>query len=282
LFFGRVFGAAEADVTASATAYYDRSLCGPFVGIEWLSIPGTPQTDSYDSRKAPYDWSTAADRGSICSDGPISVEGAAVVRGHARAGKDHTVTLEGGATVTRSIGSRGKRLTLPLASASQAAIVNDNDRIPLIPQGNSAVSPVDANGNFLLDGNKSIELEPGTYYFNDFTLEGQAEFSVSGPTTIYITGNMRRAGGTWVTNATNRPADLKFFMTGGIAEVTSNNAFYGVIYAPNTAVTIDGGSEFYGAVVGKTLTVTGGGSAHYDESLELEEIEFPRRTTLVD
>jgi hypothetical protein len=34
--------------------------------------------------------------------------------------------------------------------------------------------------------------------------------------------------------------------------------------------------------VGKTLKVTGGGRAHYDESLDLEQIDPPTRTTIVD
>jgi Flp pilus assembly protein TadG len=40
LFFAHLLGAATADVTASATAMYDRHLCGPLIGIEWVSIPG--------------------------------------------------------------------------------------------------------------------------------------------------------------------------------------------------------------------------------------------------
>ena len=47
-------------------------------------------------------------------------------------------------------------------------------------------------------------------------------------------------------------------------------------------VTVDGDSDIYGAIVGKTLTVTGSGSGHYDESLDLEQVEFPRRVALVD
>ena len=282
LFFGRIFGKSQANSSASSTAMYDHWLCGPFVGIDWLSVPGSPQTDSYNSEEGPYDWHSARDRGSICSDGPINVDGAAIIRGDARAGKGHSVSITGGATVTRSIGSRRKPLEMPPVDTSEAALENDNDQIPLIPQGHSWISPVDADGNFLLDGNKVIDLPSGTYYFNNFTVTGQAQFSVSGPTTIYITGNLERSGGAVVANPTNTPANLKFLMSGGTANVTSTNDLYGLIYAPNTAVTIDGNSDFFGAVVGKTLTITGSGAAHYDESLGLDEIEFPRRTALVD
>ncbi|MHC4402876.1 MAG: DUF7305 domain-containing protein [Planctomycetota bacterium] len=282
LLFGRLLGRSRCDVSASAIALYDHWLCGPFIGIDWLSIPGSPGTDSYDSEKAPYSWSDARDRGSICSDGPIGVDGAALVRGDARAGKGHWVTLTGGGTVTRSIGSRKKPLNLSMVNATLAAASNDNAQIPLIPTGNSFVSPVDADGNFLLDGNKVIDMPPGTYYFNDFTLAGQAVFNVHGPTTIYIAGNMERAGGTLVTNPTQQPSNLAFLMTGGTANVTSNNDFFGVIYAPNTHITIDGASDYYGAVVGKTLTITGTGEGHYDESLNITDIEFPRRVALVD
>jgi hypothetical protein len=198
------------------------------------------------------------------------------------AGKGYDVTLSGGPIVTGCIGSRQEPLDLPPVDASEAALFNDNDQIPLIPEGNGWKSPVDAQGNFLLDGNKVIDMPPGTYYFNDFTVTGQAEFNIHGPTTIYVTGNLLRAGGTVVNNNTQLPENLSFLMTGGTASVTSDNAFHGVIYAPNTPVTVDGDADVYGAIVGKTLTVTGSGSGHYDESLDLEHIDFPRRTALVD
>jgi Flp pilus assembly protein TadG len=281
LFFGRVLGTSNADVSASAIAMYDRWLCGPFVGIEWLSVPGTPDTDSYDSAKGSYGGANIRERGSICSDGPIGVDGAAWVRGDARAGWNDGVTITGGAIVTGDIGTREKRLRM---AGVHVPDTNDNDQIPMIPEGNSWKSPVDENGNFLLDGNKTIDLPPGTYCFNDVTLAGSAVLNFIGPqpTTIYITGNLYRGGLVTVTNSLQKSGNVRFLMTGGTAHVTSGNDFYGVIYAPNTAVTIDGSSDLYGAVVGKTLTITGSGAGHYDESLKLEEVEFPRRTTLVD
>ncbi len=282
LFFAVLLGRTKADVTATATTMYDRDLCGPLIGIDWVSVPGTPNTDSYDSEKGGYHPATAGDRAGLCSDGPISIEGTAVVRGSARAGMGYDVTITGGAIVTGSIGSRLRPLNLPLVDASGAAALNDNSKLPLIQKGKSFGSVVDANGNFLLDGNNSYAMPPGTYYFNNFTLEGQSILNITGKTIIYITGDLRRAGGVTVNNNTNVADNLQFLMTGGTADITSNNDFYGVIYAPNTDIALDGSADLFGGVVGKTLTMTGGGEAHYDESLAVEGIEFPRRTAVVD
>jgi Flp pilus assembly protein TadG len=282
LFFASILTTKAADVTATATALYDRDLCGPFIGIDWVSAPGSLMTDSYSSDDGLYESQSPGDRAGLCSNGPIALEGSGVVHGDARAGKGYDVTLDGGFVVTKSIGSRLKPLNLPPVDATEAAITNDNNTIPLIQKGNSWESPVDGDGNFLLDGNITYDLPPGTYYFNDFNLEGQAVFNVSGPTTIYITGDLRRAGGTEVNNLTKIPSNLQLLMTGGTAEITSNNAFYGIVYAPNTDVIIDGDAELYGVAVGKTLTVTGTSSGHYDESLGMDQITLPKRTTLVD
>ena len=282
LFFGHLLSTDAADVTATATAMYDNDLCGPLVGIDWVSVPGNPSTDSYKSDEGPYNPGFARDKGGLCSDGPVSVEGQAFVNGSARAGKGHNVTLEGSATVTGSIGSRKKPLNMPPVDASQAELINDNLFLPLVPEGKGWKSPVDANGNFLLDGTKTYDMPPGTYYFNNFTVKGQSTLNLSGETTIYVTGNLERSGGTFVNNNTQIPSNLKFLMTQGTANVTSNNDFHGVIYGPNTNIRLDGDSDLFGVVVGKTLTATGSGAAHYDESLDLDEVDFPRRTALVD
>ncbi len=281
MFFAGMLGTPTANVTATATALYDRGLCGPLIGIEWVDVPGTPQTASYNAAEDPLATSLG-DRGGVCSDGPILVAGDATVRGDVRAGKGFDVTIEGNPTITGSIGSRLKPLNLPPVDDSEAAAENDNDQLPLIKKGKSWISPLDGSGNFVLDGNKEYDIPPGTYYFNDFTLSGQCILNVSGPTIVYITGNLERAGGTTVNNNTLVPSNLQFYMTGGTANITSNNNFYGVIYAPNTDINLDGAADLYGVVVGKTLTMTGSGQAFYDESLDLIDVELSTRTALVD
>ena len=153
--------------------------------------------------------------------------------------------------------------------------------MPQIRQGNTWRSPIDADGNFVLDGNKHIDIPPGTYYLNDFILTGQSTVGISADTTIYLTGSLNTAGGA-ILNSSQDANNLTILMTGGTALLTANVEFYGVVYAPNTTVEIAGGADVYGAIVGRTLSITGTGDAHYDESLDLSELDVPRRRSLVD
>jgi hypothetical protein len=84
-----------------------------------------------------------------------------------------------------------------------------------------------------------------------------------------------------VFNTTQLPSNLQIMMTGSTARVTAKVDFYGVVYAPNTAVTVEGSADWYGAVVGKTLYASGSGDFHFDEDLDLAT-RTPRRVALVE
>jgi len=283
LFFAPVVGSALADVTASATAWYDRGLCGPFVGIESLDVGGGAVTDSYDSAEGSYGPNTAGDRGSICSDGLVNVRGNSVVRGDALAGKGQPLPdIDGAAVITGDIGNRLTPLNLPPVDASAAAASNDNDEAPPVWQGQSWRDPIRPNGDFGLNAGEVYNLPPGTYYFRNVTLNGGATLNISGLTKIYITGTLRREGGCFVNNNTQLAKNLQINVTGGTVDVTSDNPFYGVIYAPQSGVTLNGNADLFGAIIGQTLKINGSGGAHYDESLNLDYVEVPRRTMLVD
>ena len=282
LFFGRVIGTSRADVSAWATAWYDRGVCGPFVGIDWLNVGGGAVTDSYDSAEASYNPATAKDRGSICSDGPVNVGGNSIVRGDALAGKGQSVDIDGTAVVTGHLGNRITPLNLPPVDASEAAAENDNDDAPQVWQGQSWRDPIRANGDFSLNAGEVYDLPPGTYYFRNVTLNGGATLNINGLTKIFVTGTLRREGGCLVNNNTQRAQNLQINVAGGTVDVTSDNPFYGVIYAPESRVTLNGDADLFGAIVGQTLKVNGSGAAHYDESLNLDYVEVPRRTMLVD
>lgn len=282
LFFARILGVGESDVSASATAWYDRGVCGPFVGVEWLDVGGGAITDSFDSFEGPYDPASANDRGSICSDGPIDVGGTSTVRGDALAGMHEPLPdVHGTGVVTGHSGNRITPLDLPPVDASEAAVNNDNDAAQaaaLEQVGRRVIN----GSNFMLNAGETFDLPAGTYCFRDVKLVGGATLNISGATTIYVTGTFMREGGCVVNNNTQLARNLQILSTGGTMVVNSVNDFYGVIYAPQSDVTLNGDADLYGAIVGGTLKVNGSGWAHYDETLDMEHLEVPPRTMLVD
>jgi Flp pilus assembly protein TadG len=281
LFFAPIMGHSFADVTASSIALLDNEFCGPLIGIEWIDVPGGPITDSYRSSLGRYKWQKARDNGNLCSDGPIVLDGNPIINGHANPGRGYKTTISGNAIVTKSTTPRVRPLELPLVDASDAAENNDNASMAPVKKGNNWVSPVDAQGNFKIDGTTHYTMSPGTYYLKSFEVTGGSSVTFEGATTIYLTGNLDTAGGD-IFNTTELPSTVKIFMTGGYADVAAHMDFYGVVYAPNTDVILRGGGDWYGVLTGKTLTLTGNGTIHYDEDLGLEdELNLPKSAALV-
>jgi hypothetical protein len=113
-------------------------------------------------------------------------------------------------------------------------------------------------------------------------MTGGAVLNIVGPTKIYITGNFDREGGAIINNNTQIAANLQIFMTGGDAHITSDNPFYGVFYAPNTDIFYSGTADYFGAMVGKTVTIQGDAVGHYDEALDVPMGAYAFRVMLVD
>jgi Flp pilus assembly protein TadG len=283
LFFGRLLGRQSTDVIATAVAYGDRGLCGPFIGIEGVDAGGNLRADSFDSYDGPYDVATSGERGSLCSDGPIKVHGNPEVYGDVRAGRDDDVTVNGNPLITGQIGNRLTDLNLPPVDVSVVSVVNDNANIVRVrdPDGSGWINLLDNQNDFTLN-HVNYAMPPGNYYFRNMKLVG-GELSFTGKTVIYLTGDLDRHGGASINNNTQIAGNLVINMTGpGKATINSHNNFYGVIYAPNTDITINGTADFFGAIVGKTLKLTGDATGHYDESLDINLGAYATRVMLVD
>ena len=138
------------------------------------------------------------------------------------------------------------------------------------------------NMNFTLNGGAVYTIPPGTYYFNNMKLVGGSVLNIVGKTTIYLTGDLDRPGGAIVKNSTMLASNLSILMTGGTASISSDGVFYGVIYAPNTPITYSGTADYFGALVGKSITINGDATAHYDESLDVNMGAYALRVMLVD
>lgn len=261
--FGQFLGVSQHELSADAAAALLPGLSGALTAGTSLRVSGNATVD-----------------GDVASNGSVTIAGSAIVDGDV-SGED--VTVGGNTTVTGDISTQRRPLDLPEVDKTEISLNNDNDSLPLIPQGANFVSPLDADRNFQLAGGVTYDMPPGCYYFNDLRLTGQSTLNISGPTTICLTGNLDTSGGQLV-NSTADSTNLTILMTGGTATLSASTDLYLFLYAPNTDVTLSGDATFIGAIVGKTVTATGDGAILFDENLsEVFETEFdvPNRSTVV-
>ena len=122
-----------------------------------------------------------------------------------------------------------------------------------------------------------IVLEGGTYFFSNVRLVGNSRLIVRGPSKIYVTGRFDLGGGS-IVNESARPQDLEVIVHGyalppgsppssSLVKVRGGASIAATIYAPEVDVTVGGGDDYYGAIVGKTITLRGGVRFHYDLAL---------------
>jgi Tfp pilus assembly protein PilX len=88
---------------------------------------------------------------------------------------------------------------------------------------------------------------------------------------VYLEGDAKIAGN-GLANGNTRPASCKFWgintsTAGQSIQIAGNGALNTVIYAPNADVKINGNGDIMGAVVARSINLTGNASFHYDESL---------------
>jgi hypothetical protein len=127
-----------------------------------------------------------------------------------------------------------------------------------------------------LTAGTNLHLTAGTYNFNSILLQGGAQLVVdSGPIIMNITGTGQTnpvdfAGGT-VSNPSYIPK-LFQILYGGTAgvQISGGASTALMVFAPNAAVNLTGGSNIYGAVLGKTIADNGGTAVHYDRDLPSE------------
>jgi hypothetical protein len=120
-----------------------------------------------------------------------------------------------------------------------------------------------------------VTLPGGYYYFNNFAQDGGSSLTFTGPAVIYCYGTFNMSGNTSTSGSV--PGNLRLVMVAnpynggppGTVTVGSASAFYGSIYAPQSAVSIGGNGDVYGSVLGRTVSMTGTGSVWYDMSLDV-------------
>jgi Flp pilus assembly protein TadG len=248
LAFGGVIGLPTADVHAVSTACAAGNGSDyAIVGINSLTVTGNASTDSYDSRSGPYSAATAHHKGSIASNGNISLGGSARVDGDVRAGVGGSTTTSGAAQATGRVAPLGAPLNYPSVT---------------LPS-----SYVDA-GDLVMKSGK-VSLVGGVYVFDTIDLSGNAQVTWTGPVVIYVRKAYNVSGNAVVDTYQGLPANqvINFLPTCTSVTWTGNNACVGELYAPDTDFSIDGNAELFGRIIARTVSISASASVHYDEAM---------------
>ncbi|HXE53204.1 MAG TPA: TadG family pilus assembly protein, partial [Tepidisphaeraceae bacterium] len=246
------FGAFVGMPTANAHAVAIAGATGGYglVGLTGITLKGNSSV-SYWSPTG-----TTSQHGSIASNGNINLNGSSYIQGDARPGAGCSVTCSGSASVTGSTQPLPSPLNYPNASAGSYATSNND----------SNASPYWNGNDFNLGGSSSLTLPGGYYYFDNFTVAPLATLTFSGPAVVYVTGWINIPG--TINTASNLPKNLQIQVIGSAnVSIGNQTALYADIYAPQSAVTLSGGGDIYGSVLGYSINMTGSSGIHYDLAL---------------
>jgi choice-of-anchor A domain-containing protein len=90
---------------------------------------------------------------------------------------------------------------------------------------------------------------------------------------LYVDGNITCDNGSsiWAKDTSKNAEALTLYGTGEGAQtfdLKAKNEWLGVIYAPNTDVTLYAGGDIYGAIIANNFELKAGGDYHYDRALK--------------
>jgi len=262
-------------------------------GCSSLAFSGGGATNSYDSSTltvnsagvatVPTTFSTYD--GNVGSNGNLAENGAQTTIygtlstpdtgvGNCSGGNVTAWTDNGNATVTGGLVKLPQIVNFPSPIIPPPGTINESvsSAVTLAP------GPY---GDISLSGQGTLTLTPGIYNINSISESGantsvviapDPTSNLYGPVIINVTGNNQATPidltGNGFQNPTLNPADLQINYAGtGTVKVAGSSTAAMVIYAPNANVTLTGGSDFFGAIVGQTVTDAGGTAIHYDRNL---------------
>ncbi len=248
------------------------------IGLQKITIGASSAlVDSYDSSAGQYSQTNQSNDALLLSNGTITLQGAKVHGDMITAGN---VILQANSLVT---GNVVYGTTFSNSGTVQGSIIHQSTTFIDAPIPDACGSYTKApttwitgaytydatKGNLTVSGGGTATLASGTYCFNNVTVSGGSTLRINGTVIINVTGKFTDSGGS-LQNTSYIPFNLQvsssYTGSNGVT-VSGTSATYLTIYAPGTDVTISGGGPLYGALVGKTLTVSGNSFVHQDLAL---------------
>jgi len=220
-------------------------------GTTSVTLNGEGLIDSYDSSQGAYSPATASAHGDVGTNGAaagnVSLHGDMRVNGNAYSGPGSNPNVV--VTMTSTDVITGNKLAMP----------KPEPMAPVTVPGGTNLGVLTVSGDTTLPG--------GTYTYQNISVTGNGRLTFTGPTTLYVTGTLNIAGH-GVSTASNLPPNLLIYVAGAGAVSLGGQSFYGGVYAPQSAVTIQDHIALYGSVMGTAVTTSGNIDLHYDLALQ--------------
>jgi hypothetical protein len=172
----------------------------------------------------------------------------------------------------------------PTSQVVAATMTTTGSTIRVVPPSANQVVNM---GTVSVTGNTVMHIQPGDYQVSSLTIAGNGSLVIDPPAPgntftnvrLFVQGNaagsnaIQIAGNGIVNNYS--PPNLQLWYGGSKGtQIAGNGNFQGVIYAPNSAITVNGNASIYGALVGYTVSAVGNGNVHFDLALKNKATEL--------
>jgi hypothetical protein len=197
--------------------------------------------------------------GDVRSNGSAQLNGHPTLTGSVFAS---TVTLAGHPTVTGSVMQNVSLISsvpIDLVSISSAVILNNNNS--LIPKTQKGQTALTADNMLVMNGQDSLALPQGTYFFKGISLAGGSVVTITGNVNIFCSGDLNITANSNM-NLAGNPFNLALFMDTGAMSVNGGSELDGTAYVPFSSIQINGNSKGVGSFFGSDGDV--GGSSGLD------------------
>jgi hypothetical protein len=206
-------------------------------------------TDSYESTTG-----TPGMKGDVMTNGKLKMSSGSKINGDATAG---SFDISSSSIVTGT-----KTLLSPAVSFMDVKV----------PTGIPSLGDVRIRNGATLVG-------PGSFKVRDLEIDDHATLFIDnsrGPVTLYVTGKFEMDDDSAVRVADGQPEHFAVYLPGAQSVVLDGqrSSFRGVLYAPKATIGIKRG-DFYGAFVGKTVTIESSARVHYDSTLASDDAPAP-------
>lgn len=131
---------------------------------------------------------------------------------------------------------------------------------------------VEGAATLTIKGNVTLVMPPSGVETFLVTGSGKIVLDANATLTVYTPGNIN-VSGAGIANP-SAPQALQIWSTrpagstGQTIKLAGSGAMSGVIYAPDAALSLPGGTNFFGAAVVYSASLTGSGKFHFDEALK--------------